>query len=138
MNNGSDLRSWGIALLRVAVGVIFVMHGWQKLSWGFHDVAGFLNSLGIPQPTVAAVLLTTVELLGGIALILGLLTRYAAALLAIDMLVAIITYHGKHGFFLPSGVEFVMLVLTANINLMLAGAGALSVDAFRRKIGSGS
>ncbi|HXZ39692.1 MAG TPA: DoxX family protein, partial [Terriglobales bacterium] len=94
MNNGSDLRSWGIALLRVAVGVIFVMHGWQKLSWGFHDVAGFLNSLGIPQPTVAAVLLTTVELLGGIALILGLLTRYAAALLAIDMLVAIITYHG--------------------------------------------
>ncbi|HXZ43073.1 MAG TPA: DoxX family protein, partial [Terriglobales bacterium] len=90
------------------------------------------------QPTVAAVLLTTVELLGGIALILGLLTRYAAALLAIDMLVAIITYHGKHGFFLPSGVEFVMLILTANINLILAGGGALSVDAFRKKIGSGS
>jgi len=138
MNNGSDLRSCGTALLPVVVGVIFVMHGWQKLSWGFHNVAGFLSSLGIPQPTLAAVLLTTVELLGGIALIVGLLTRYAAALLVIDMLVAIITYHGKHGFFLPNGVEFVMLLLTANINLMLAGAGALSVDAFRRKIGSGS
>jgi len=133
MNNEWDLRSWGVALLRVIVGVIFVMHGWQKLSWGFHNVAEFLGSLGIPQPTLAAVLLTTVEFLGGIALILGLLTRYVAGLLAIDMLVAIMTVHIKNGFFLPKGVEYPLLLLTANINLMLAGAGALSVSAVRKK-----
>jgi putative oxidoreductase len=137
MNNESGLRSWGIFLLRVVVGVIFVMHGWQKLSWGFHSVAGFLTSLGIPQPTLAAVVLTAVEFLGGIALILGLLTRYAAAPLAVDTLVAIIKVHIKNGFFMPNGVEFPLLLLTANIALMLAGAGALSVSAFRKKkIGS--
>jgi putative oxidoreductase len=133
MNNGRELRSWGLTLLRVVVGVIFVMHGWQKLSMGFHNVAGFLTSLGIPMPTLAAVLLTIVEFVGGIALILGALTRYFAALLAIDSLVAIITFHLKNGFFMPSGVEFPLLLLAANLNLMLAGAGALSVSAFRKK-----
>lgn len=139
MNSEWDLRSWGITLLRVVVGVIFVMHGWQKLSMGFQNVAGFLSSLGIPQPTLAAVLLTTVELLGGIALILGLLTRYVTALLVIDMLVALIKVHIKNGFFMPKGVEFPLLLLAANITLMLAGTGALGVSAFRkRKIGSTS
>jgi putative oxidoreductase len=133
MNKQWGLRAWGTALLRVVVGVIFVMHGWQKLSMGFHNVAGFLGSLGIPQSTLAAVLLTILELLGGIALILGLLTRYIAALLAVDMLVAIITYHAKNGFFAPKGIEYPLLLLAANINLILAGAGALSVSAFRKK-----
>jgi putative oxidoreductase len=133
MNKQWGLRAWGTTLLRVVVGVIFVMHGWQKLSMGFHNVAGFLGSLGIPQPTLAAVLLTILELLGGIALILGLLTRYIAALLTIDIAVAIITYHLKNGFFMPKGVEFPLLLLTANINLILSGAGALSVSALRKK-----
>jgi putative oxidoreductase len=137
MNSGSDLRSWGIALLRIVVGVIFVMHGWQKLSMGFHNLAGSLGSLGIPLPTLAAVLFTMVELLGGIALILGLLTRYVAALLVIDLLVNIITYHVKNGFFLPNGIEYPLLLLAANINLILAGPGALSLSGLRRsKTGS--
>ena len=133
MNNGSGLRSWGLTLLRLVVGVIFVMHGWQKLSMGFHNVGGFLGSVGIPLPTLAAVVLTIVELVGGIALILGLLTRYAATLLAIDMLVALITVHIKGGFFAPKGVELPLLLLAANLNLILAGAGALSASGFRKK-----
>lgn len=133
MNSGSGLQSWGRALLRVVVGVIFAMHGGQKLFMGFHNVAGFLASLGIPLPTLAAIVLTAVEFIGGIALILGLLTRYAAALLSIDMLVALITYHVKNGFFMPNGVEFPLLLLVANINLMLGGAGAMGVDTLRKK-----
>jgi len=133
MNTGSDLRSWGLTLLRVVVGVIFIMHGWQKLSMGFQNVAAFLGSLGIPLSTLAAVLLTIVELLGGVALILGVFTRYLASLLAIDMLVALILVHIKGGFFAPKGVEFPLLLLTANLNLLLAGAGALSVSAFRKR-----
>ncbi|HYA23380.1 MAG TPA: DoxX family protein [Terriglobales bacterium] len=136
MNTGSGLRSWGLTLLRVVVGVIFVMHGWMKLSMGFHSVADMLGSLHIPLPTLAAVVLTLVEFIGGIALILGVLTRYVAALLAIDMLVALITVHIKNGFFLPKGVEFPLLLLVANLNLILAGAGALSVSAFRKKTAS--
>lgn len=133
MSNGSGLQSCGLAALRIVVGVIFLMHGGQKLFMGFHNVAGFLGSLGIPLPTFAAIVLTAVEFLGGIALILGLLTRYFAALLAIDMLVALITYHVKNGFFMPNGVEYPMLLLVANINLVLAGAGALGVDTLRKK-----
>lgn len=133
MSNGSGLQSCGRAILRVVVGVIFVMHGGQKLSMGFHNVAGFLGSLGIPLPTLAAIVLTLVEFLGGIALILGLLTRYAAALLALDMLVALITYHVKNGFFVPKGVEFPLLLLAANLYLLLAGAGSMAIDTLRRK-----
>lgn len=133
MSDGSGLRSWGLMLLRLVVGMIFLMHGGQKLSMGFHNVAGFLGSLGIPLPTLAAIGLTLVEFIGGIALILGLLTRYAAALLCVDMLVALIVYHAKNGFFVPSGVEFPLLLLVANINLVLAGAGALGIDTLRKK-----
>ena len=133
MNSGSGLQSCGLAALRIVVGVIFLMHGGQKLFMGFHNVAGFLASLGIPLPTLAAIVLTAVEFIGGIALILGLCTRYAAALLSIDMLVALITYHVKNGFFMPNGVEYPMLLLVANINLILAGAGAMGVDTLRKK-----
>jgi len=134
MNTRPDLRSWGVTLLRVVVGVIFVMHGWQKLSWGLDDVANeVLAPAGIPLPKLAAVLLTIVELLGGIALILGVFTRYVATLLAIDMLVALVLVHLKNGFFTPKGVEFPLLLLVSNINLLLAGAGALSVSAFRKR-----
>jgi putative oxidoreductase len=139
--------SWGLLLLRLVVGVIFVMHGWQKLSMGFHNVAGFLGSVHIPLPTTAAVVLTIVELLGGIALILGLGTRFAAALLAIDMIVALIKVHASHGFFISNGgVEFPLLLLIANINLVLSGAGALALSSLRKRrnatnagtVGSGS
>lgn len=133
MSNGSGLRQWGLMLLRLVVGVIFLMHGGQKFSWGFHNVAGFLGSLGIPLPIPAAIVLTLVEFVGGIALILGLLTRYAAALLCVDTIVALIVYHAKNGFFVPNGVEFPLLLLVANINLVLAGAGALSIDTVRKK-----
>src|SRR5215475_11468550 len=79
MSNSSDvLRSWGLTLLRVAVGVIFVAHGGQKFFMGFSNVAGFLGGIGIPYPTGAAILLTAVEFLGGLALIGGVLTRYVA------------------------------------------------------------
>jgi len=134
MSNGSGLQSSGLAALRIVVGVIFLMHGGQKLFMGFHNVAGFLGSLGIPLPTLAAIVLTLVEFVGGIALVLGFLTRYAAALLVIDMLVAIITVHAKNGFFTSKGgVEFPLLLLVANISLALAGAGALGVDTLRKK-----
>jgi putative oxidoreductase len=134
MNNPSRLHSCGITFLRIVVGVIFVMHGWQKLSMGFQNVAGFLASLHIPLPTLAAVVLTVVELLGGIALILGVLVRYVAPLLAIDMLVALILVHVKNGFFAQhAGVEFPLLLLAATVNLTLAGAGSLSLSGLRKK-----
>jgi len=75
--------------LRVVVGVVFLAHGWQScFTLGFHGVAGFFGGAGIPLPLVSAVIVTLVEFLGGIALIVGFLTRWAAALNGFDMVVA--------------------------------------------------
>lgn len=124
-------QSWAVAILRVVVGVVFLAHGYQKLfTLGFHGVAGFFGAAGITLPFVSAVIVTLVEFLGGIALLLGLLTRWTAALLAFDMLVAILVVHLKNGFFdQQHGIEFPLTLLAACILLAMIGPGAPSVDA---------
>jgi len=124
---------WGVLPLRLVLGLVFSAHGAQKLfGFGLAGTAGFLGSLGIPLPTVAAAGLITVELLGGVALILGAWTRIVAALLAADMLVAILTVHLRGGFFVPDGVEFVLTLLGGCLTLVGLGAGPCSVDGVRR------
>ena len=124
---------WGVLPLRLVLGLVFVAHGAQKLfGFGLAGTAGFLGSLGVPLPTVAAAGLITVELLGGVALILGAWTRIVAALLAADMLVAILTVHLRAGFFVPDGVEFVLTLLGGCLALVGLGAGPCSVDGARR------
>ena len=132
MNTRTQTQPWGLTVLRVVTGVIFLMHAWQKLAiFGIQGFTGFLTQAGVPAPGIAAVVVTSVELIGGLALVLGLGTRWAALLLAFDMLVALLTVHLPGGFFVPDGIEFVLLLLAANIALGLAG-GALALDAVVR------
>ena len=138
MTNGSDMRSWGITVLRVVVGVVFLMHGGQKLFiYGFHNVGGFMQQLGIPLPQVAGVVVTLVEFFGGLALLLGLFTRWAAVLIACDMFVAVTVVHLRGGFFLPKGFEYALTLLAASIALALTGPGAAALDTLlgRRRAG---
>ena len=129
MSNGASEQSWGLTVLRVVVGIVFVIHGGQKLFvFGIHGVGGMLGTLGIPLPMVAAVVVSMVEFFGGLALLSGFLVRWAAPLIAIDMLVAILVVHLKNGFFNPQGFEYPLTLLAACITLMFAGAGAASVD----------
>jgi putative oxidoreductase len=124
---------WGVLPLRLVIGLVFVMHGAQKLfGVGLAGTAGFLGSMGIPLPTVAAAVLIAVELLGGLALILGAGTRYVAAALAVEMLVALLTVHLRAGFFVPDGMEFVLTLLAGCLTLVAVGAGPWSVDRARR------
>jgi putative oxidoreductase len=128
MSNGSN-QSWGITVLRVVVGIVFLAHGAQKLfGLGFHGVAGMFGAMGIPLPAVSAVVVTLVELLGGAALVLGLFTRWAAGLNGFDMLVAILLVHLKNGFLKPGGFEHPLTLLAARIALAVSGPGAVSVD----------
>lgn len=125
---------WGLLPLRVVVGLVFAMHGGQKLFVvGAAGVAGFLGQVGVPAPGLAAWVVIAVEFLGGILLLLGLLTRPVALLLAADMLGAILFVHGRAGFFLPRGYEFVLTLLAASLTLLWSGPGAASVDGARAR-----
>jgi putative oxidoreductase len=122
-------HGWAAAILRVVVGVVFVAHGGQKLfATGLDDVAAGFAKLSIPVPEVATMVVTLVELLGGLALIVGWVVRWAALLLAVDMLVAMLVVHLRGGFFLPEGVEYVLTLLAATVALVLLGAGRASLD----------
>ena len=130
MRANDNLGPWGLALLRVVVGFVFLMHGWQKLfDAGVGNVGAFFGSIGVPAAALAAVVVSLVELAGGAALILGLGTRVVGVMLAIDMLGAIFFVHHKNGFWVSDGgVELVLTLAAAALCLALAGPGALSLD----------
>ena len=131
LNKIENAQDWGLLILRVVVGLIFFIHGWQKLfMFGFAGTAGFLDSIGIPLSGVFGVILPLAEFFCGLALLLGLYTRWVAIPLAIDNLVALVIYHLPNGFFATNqGYEFVLMLLAANTAFVLIGAGAFSLDA---------
>jgi putative oxidoreductase len=118
--------SLAFVILRVAVGVIFVAHGYQKIQGGVGRFGGFLSSLGVPFPAVFAYVVSYTEFLGGIALILGLATPLAALMIAATMVVAIVKVKLNKG--LIGGYEFDLALLAAVIALALTGPGVLSLD----------
>ena len=127
MASTSSIQACGLTVLRVTVGIVFLVHGYQKLfHMGFHGVAGMFQHMGIPLPFVSAVVVTLVEFIGGILLIAGIWTRLAAAALAMDMLVAILAVHLKHGFNAQNGgYEYPLTLLAATVCLAMSGGGSL-------------
>ena len=121
------LARWGMVPLRVVVAAVFLMHGGQKLFvWGLSGTTAGMMQMGIPLPGLAAVVVTFVELLGGLAILTGCLTRWAGVLLAIDMTVAILKVRLSAGFL--GGYELELTLLGAALTLAAVGAGGVSVD----------
>ena len=121
------LQSFGLAVLRVVVGIVFLTHGYQKIfKMHLGGVSGFFGHLGIPLPVLFAVVVMVVEFAGGILLITGLATRIPSVLLAIDMIIALLVVHLPGGY-LKSGGELPLLLLAGVICLALAGGGAGSL-----------
>jgi len=115
-------------LLRVAAGAIFFLHGYLKVG----DVAGFsgfIGTLGVPAPEIIGPVVIWMEIIGGIALVLGLLTHWVAKILAIEMLVALFLVHWDKGFYVSNnGYEFALLLVVVLISLMVTGPGKWALD----------
>jgi len=115
-------------LLRVAVGLTFVVTGWGKLHH-LAQVTAYFDSLGIPGASVQAPFVAAVELVGGVVLVLGLGTRIASAFLTGVMAVAILTAIAPHSdgpIAVLGTIETVYLLVF--VHFVVHGAGAASLD----------
>jgi putative oxidoreductase len=120
--------------LRVGAGAIFAAHGAQKLfgwfgGYGLEGTAGWMTSIGLEPGLLMAAMAGSAEFFGGLLLIVGLLVRPAALILAITMIVAIATVHLQNGLFMENnGYEFGLVLLAISVGLVFRGAGSLSAD----------
>jgi putative oxidoreductase len=124
-----------VALLaRCGVGAVFLAHGWQKIQVGITATGRQLDAQNVPLPTAAAVYSTFAELLGGVALILGIGLPVAGTLLFLDMAGAFAFVHVKHGLFLVNGnrvhngFELVLVLGLASLIFASGGGGRLTLD----------
>ena len=117
---------WGPLLLRVALGLVFIAHGYPKLFKNFGQTAGFFDSIGIRPAKFWVFVVGGVEFFGGIALVAGFATQLAAALIAANMAVAIGKVKFKQGF--VSGYEFDLVLLLVAVALLVLGPGAYALD----------
>lgn len=120
--------------LRIAAGVIFAAHGAQKLfgwfgGYGLEGTGQWMASIGLEPGYFMALAAGSAEFFGGLLLIAGLLTRPAAVVLAITMVVAIVTVHLQNGLFMSNnGYEFGLSLLAISISLAVSGAGRFALD----------
>lgn len=131
--------SWAALILRIGLGGVMFVHGAQKLlGWfggqGFEGTMGFFTQkMGLPW--LVAFLVIIGESLGGLGLVIGFLTRFAAAGFIMIMLGAIVTVHWPHGFFMNwsgqqqgEGFEYHLLVIAMSAALVAIGGGKWAVD----------
>lgn len=125
---------YGITVVRVLVGIIFIAHGSQKLfgafgGYGLEGTGQYMASLGLTPGYLMALLSGSAEFFGGLGLVVGLLARPAAVVLAATLVVAIFSVHISNGLFMANnGYEFALALLGGVIAVLIEGAGRLSID----------
>ena len=150
--NGFPFARWSPIPLRLIVGYGFMVHGFAKLTRGPESFATILHALGVPAPHFMAWATILIELLGGLAVILGAFVTLVSLPMAALLLVAIFTVHLPYGFssiklmavspagaqFGPPGYECNLLYLACLAALVLGGSGPLSIDGALRRWRLGS
>ena len=116
-----------LLVARIVVGIIFMAHGAQKLfgAFGGPGLAGVVQMMG-----AIGYLVAIGEFFGGLGLVAGFLSRFAAASLILVMLGAIAMVHAKNGFFAPAGYEFNLALIGLLATVLIAGPGRLAVGRF--------
>jgi putative oxidoreductase len=126
-SNDGRWRDIGLLVLRVVVGIVFILHGYMKFRMGIAGTTGFMTKIGVPLPSIAAPFSIIVEMGGGIALIVGILTLPVGLLLVVDMLGAI-TFAKKWATLSgPNSYELELTLLAASLAIALVGPGKLSL-----------
>ncbi|MED5294290.1 MAG: DoxX family protein [Pseudomonadota bacterium] len=121
--------------LRVPAGIIFMAHGAQKLfgwfgGYGLEGTGQWMASIGLEPGYLMALAAGSAEFFGGLALLIGLLVRPAAVVLAFTMLMAIFSVHAANGLFMSNnGYEFALSLLAIATSLAISGGGRASLDA---------
>lgn len=130
LQNNPRLLAVAQFILRLSIGFLFAAHSWQKFSqFTIEGTTASFAQMGVPAAGIVAPVVATLELVGGIALILGIATRVFGALLALDMVGAIVTAHAQAGIFVTNGgFELVLALGAAAAALALMGPGSWSVD----------
>jgi putative oxidoreductase len=126
MKSLNSLQPLGLLLLRLALALVFFSHGYPKLTHSGAGMQGFFVQHGLPGYFVY--ISGVLEVFGSALLVLGLFTRAAALLLAIEMGVAIWKVHSAGGYLAIHDYEFPMALLTASFALATVGAGLVSLD----------
>jgi len=126
----NSLQPVGLLVLRIALGIIFLSHGYPKLAHlrGGAQMQGFFVEHGLPGYFLY--IAGVIETFGGGLLLLGLFTRTAGLLLALEMCVAIWKVHSAHGYLAVNDYQFPLSLATACLALATVGAGLISVDQF--------
>jgi putative oxidoreductase len=115
-------------VMRVLLGLIFIIHGLFKIEWGYANLAAWLHDQGFPLAGLCAYVLPWVELLGGIALIIGIGSRYIALIFSLLLLVALLTVKLQAGFLssTQTGYEFDLILLVVSIHVAATTSNSLS------------
>ncbi len=121
-----DLSHFG---LRLVVGVFFMVHSQAKFGSGFGQ---FLSSLGLPPEM--AILVGLLELVGGALLVVGVLSRIASSIIAIDMVGAIVYVKKLRAFSGNQGIELELLALIILLTIVVLGPGRISISHIAKKI----
>jgi putative oxidoreductase len=122
----------GLLLIRVLPGVVFILHGMQKLFGalggpGLHGFADYLASMGVPEPLFAATLAAGFEFVGGLSLLSGIGARILAIPLFFDMAVACMLAH-RHAFFLNNGgMEYALTLAFIMLGIAILGPGRITI-----------
>ena len=129
----SPTESAGLLIARIILGIVLIAHGWQKLNeWTIAGTTEAFTGMGVPAATIAAPIAATVELIGGILILIGLVARIAAALVALQMFGAGIWggHFGSGIMVAENGWELVMVIAAVAVILLAAGPGQYAADNF--------
>lgn len=136
--NSPIVRDAALLIFRVVLGLVFIVHGIDKLFFpGMDDTIGQFSAWSIPQPQIFAWVVAIGELVAGALLVIGLLATFAAGMLAVLSALSVYFVHFNNGFFVEDGgFEYTVVLCVALLMIVVFGSGRVSLDGVLNRVES--